>query len=147
MAVGVALGGVVGAGVKVNVAAGARVELGEGAVLGPGSRIEAHGGTVRIGAGARLGERAIVIAHSGIEIGEGAVIGAWATVADAGPTFVDSELPVRRQPLRSAPIRIGARARVGIHAVVGASLPDGAEVAPYEVIEREDRESFDLVPE
>lgn len=123
-----------GAGARVHIAEGARVELGEGAILGPGSRIEAHGGLVRIGAGARLGERAVLVALSGIEIGEGAVIGAWAAVADAGPTFVDSELAVRRQPVRTAPIRIGAGARVGIHAVVGASLPDGAEVAPYAVV-------------
>ncbi len=130
-----------GAGARVHVARGARVELGEGVALGPGSRIEARGGVVRFGAGARLGERAVIVALAGVEIGPGAIVGDWAAVADAGPTWVDAEAAIRRQPLRTTPLRIGAGARVGAHAAVGASVPDGAEVAPYAVVERDEQSS------
>jgi acetyltransferase-like isoleucine patch superfamily enzyme len=129
----------VGRGARVSVARGARVELGAGAVLGPGSRIEAVHGTVRLGPGARLGERAVVVSLSGVDIGAGAVVGDWAAVIDAGPTWRDAEVPTRRQPLRALPVVVGREARVGLHAAVlaGVTLGDGAVVAPYAVVERD----------
>jgi len=127
----------VGAGVRVTVAPGARVILEPGAALGPESRIDAVGGTVRLRRGARLGERAIVVSHAGVEIGAGAVVGDWAAVEGAAPTYADVEAPVREQPLLRAPVTIGAAARVGPHAVVGpgVAVPAGAEVAPYAVLQ------------
>jgi acetyltransferase-like isoleucine patch superfamily enzyme len=128
-------------GARVSVARGARVELGEGAVLGPGSRIEAVAGTVRLGPRARLEERAVVVSLAGVEIGADAVVGAWAAVADAGPTWADPEIATRRQPLRSAPLRVGRDAQVGVHAAVLASVGDGAAIAPYAVVERDEQSS------
>jgi acetyltransferase-like isoleucine patch superfamily enzyme len=119
-------------GVRVRVARGARVVLEDGARLGEGCRIEANGGTVRIGPGAELGSRSVLVAESGIDLGSGCVIGDWALIADAEPTFDDSERPVRLQPLRAEPVRIGDGARIGVHAVVQASVPPGDTVAPYE---------------
>src|SRR4051794_16117053 len=84
-------------GARVPVARGARVELGDGSALGPDSRIEASGGGVTLGAGARLGERAVVTAVAGVEIGPGALVGDWAVVADAEPTAADVETPLRSQ--------------------------------------------------
>ena len=80
-------------GARVRVARGARVVLEPGVVLGPESRIDALGGEVRLGAGARLGERAIVVAHARVEIGAGAVVGDWAALSDVGPTWEDAEPP------------------------------------------------------
>ncbi len=71
--------------------------LGRGVVLGPDSRISAHGGTVKIGAGARLGERVVVVSHAGVEIGEHALIGDWAAIEGAAPTFADAETPIHEQ--------------------------------------------------
>jgi acetyltransferase-like isoleucine patch superfamily enzyme len=112
------------------------VILEPGASLGPESRIDALGGTVRLGRGARLGERAIVVSHAGVEIGARAVVGAWAAVEGATPTFGEVERPVRKQPLRNAPVTIGAGAVVGPHATVGpgVAVPAGAQVAPYTVL-------------
>ena len=122
---------------RVTVAPGARVILEPSASLGPESRIDAVGGTVRLRRGARLGERAIVVSHAGVEIGAGAVVGDWAAVEGAGPTYADVEAPVREQPLLRAPVTIGAAAIVGPHAVVGpgVAVPAGAEVAPYAVLQ------------
>jgi acetyltransferase-like isoleucine patch superfamily enzyme len=130
-----------GAGARVTVAPGARVELGDGVALGPGSRIDARGGVVRLAPGALLGERAVIVALAGVEVGAGAVVGDWAAVADAGPTWASAETAIRRQPLRVAPLRIGDGAHVGAHASVGASVADGAVVAPYAVVEREPQSS------
>jgi acetyltransferase-like isoleucine patch superfamily enzyme len=115
---------------RVQVAPGARVVLEDGCLLGQGSRIEANGGTVRIGRGARLGARSVLVAHAGIDVGAGCVVGEWAMIADAEPTFDNPERPTRLQPVRTAPVQLGDGARIGVHATVEA----GATIAPGEVV-------------
>jgi acetyltransferase-like isoleucine patch superfamily enzyme len=126
------------AGARVHVAPGARVVLGERVRLGPDSRIEAVAGTIRIGAGTSVGERAVIVAHAGVEVGARAAIGDWAAISDVAPTFDDVERPVRAQPLRTAPIRVGAGAVLGPHASLGpgATVAAGEEVAAYAVLPR-----------
>jgi acetyltransferase-like isoleucine patch superfamily enzyme len=119
-------------GVQVRAARGARVVLEDGCLLGEGCRIEANRGTVRIGPGARLGARSVLVAEAGIDVGAGCVVGEWAMIADAEPTFDDPERPTRLQPLRAAPVSIGDGARIGTHAIVQARVAAGEVVAPYE---------------
>lgn len=121
---------------RIEVARGARVILGPGVVIGPDVRIAAHGGTVKVGAGAWVGERAIIVSRAGVEIGEHAVIGDWAAIEDAAPTFADVERPINAQPALTGLVRVGARARIGTHAVLGAGteVPAGGTVAPYAVV-------------
>ena len=129
----------VGPGARVRVARGARVVLAPGVSLGPESRIDAVGGEVRIGRGARLGERAIVVAHARVQIGAGALIGDWAAVTDVGPTWEAVETPVREQPVRRAPVTVGDGAVLGPHAALGpgATVAPGEQVAPYAVLPAE----------
>jgi acetyltransferase-like isoleucine patch superfamily enzyme len=117
-------------GARVHVARGARVVLEDGCLLGEGCRIEAQRGIVRIGPGARLGARSVLVALAGIDVGLQAAVGEWALIADAEPTFADPERPTRLQPIHAAPVRVGERARIGAHAAV---LP-GATIAPGEVV-------------
>jgi acetyltransferase-like isoleucine patch superfamily enzyme len=114
----------VGRGVRISVAPGARVVLEDGCVLGQRSRIEAHDGIVRIGAGARIGERALLVARAGIDIGARCDVGDWAMIADTDPAFAE----------RAAPVRLGDGARIGLHAAVlaGATVAPGEVVRPYE---------------
>jgi acetyltransferase-like isoleucine patch superfamily enzyme len=123
-------------GARVRASGGGRVRLGDGCLLGPGSRIEAPGGTVDIGAGARLGERSVIVALSRVAVGAGATVGEWAVLSDAEPSGADVELPVRLQPLRPAPIEVGAGARIGAHAALGAGarLAAGEAVGSYAVV-------------
>jgi acetyltransferase-like isoleucine patch superfamily enzyme len=127
---------VVGSGVRIAIAPGASVTLGDGVELGEQARIEALGGRVRIGAGTRLGERCTLAAAAGIEIGSGCSIGDYVLFADAEPSFDDVEAPIRLQPLRPAPIRVGDGARIGAHAALlaGAQVADGAVVGSYAVV-------------
>jgi len=122
-------------GARVRVARGARVVLEPGVVLGPESRIDALSGEVRLGAGARLGERAIVVAHVRVEIGAGAVVGDWAALTDVGPTWEEVEIPVRGQAVVRAPVEVGPGAVLGPHASLGpgATVAAGEAVAPYTV--------------
>ena len=76
-------------GARVNVAPGARVVLGDRVRLGPDSRIEAVSGVVRVGAGASIGERAVIVAHESVEIGARVAVGDWAALDDSAPTYDD----------------------------------------------------------
>jgi acetyltransferase-like isoleucine patch superfamily enzyme len=117
-------------GVRVSITRGARVVLEDGCLLGEGCRIEAAGGTIRIGADAQIGPRALLVALAGIEIGAACVVGEWALIADHEPTYEDPERPTRLQPLHAGKVRVGDGARIGAH----ASLLAGATVAPGEVV-------------
>ena len=74
-----------------------------------------------------------------MEIGAGALIGDWAAVTDVGPTWAAVETPVREQPVRRAPITVGAGAVLGPHAALGpgATVAAGQLVAPYAVLPAE----------
>ena len=121
-------------GVRITVAPGARVVLEDGCLLGEGCRIEAAGGTVRVGRRARLGSRSLLVALAGIDVGADCSVGEWAVIADHDPTYEDPERPTRLQPLRAEPVRLGDGARIGAHAALpaGATVPPGAVIGSYE---------------
>jgi UDP-3-O-[3-hydroxymyristoyl] glucosamine N-acyltransferase len=117
----------IGRGVRIEVARGARLWLGDGCVLGAGSRVLVRGGSVRIGPGTRLDDDCRVVAHAGVTIGSRCVLGPQAAVVDSEPEFGEVEVPVRLQGLAAVPVVIGDGVVVGAGAVVlgGASVPDG----------------------
>jgi acetyltransferase-like isoleucine patch superfamily enzyme len=127
----------IGRGVVLDVDATASLELGDGCVLEDGVRIHAREqAVVRIGAGAVLGERAVVLAHCAVEIGAGAVLGPDAVLIDFEHRTDDVETPVRLQGLRTAAVRVGDGARVGPRAVLerGTTVAPGGVVAPHAVV-------------
>ena len=117
----------VGRGVRVEVARGAQLWLGDGCVLGAGSRVLVRGGSVRIGAGTRLDDGCRVVAHTGVTIGSRCVLGPQVAVMDAEPEIGEVEVPVRLQGLAASPVVIGNGVLVGPGAVVlaGARVSDG----------------------
>jgi acetyltransferase-like isoleucine patch superfamily enzyme len=110
---------------------GGVLDIAPDAVVGAGTRFHVRGATVRIGAGARLGERCVILAHAGIDVGDGAVLGDDVVLVDFAHRTDDPETPVRHQGLDARPIVIGAGAVIGHRAVVerGAVVPAGARVA------------------
>ena len=58
------------------------------------------------------------------------------SLTDSDPGLADVETPVRLQPLRTSPIRVGDGARIGARAAIlaGAGLGDGAVVGSYAVV-------------
>jgi acetyltransferase-like isoleucine patch superfamily enzyme len=131
--------GALGRGVVLDVAPGARLELGEGCAVGSRSRLHVRAGTMRIGAGAILGERCTLVAHAGIDIGAGAVLGDEAVVVDFDHRHHDPEVPVRLQGVVGSPVVIGAGARIGARAAIqrGVTIGEGAQIAALSVVTRD----------
>ena len=134
-----ARGAAFGRGVVVEVAPGARLEVGEGCAIGAGTRLHVRAGTVRIGPGAVLGERCMLATHAGIEIGEGAVLGDEAVVVDFDHRHDDPEAPIRLQGIEATPVAIGAGARIGPRTAIqrGVTIGARADVGPLSVVTRD----------
>ena len=118
-----------------DVTGGGSLEIAPDAVIGAGTRFHVHGGTVVIGAGARLGERCVVLCHERVEVGPGALLGDDVVLVDFAHDYADPETPTRQQRLLTAPVVVGARARIGHRAVLepGVTVPPGGTVAPGRV--------------
>jgi acetyltransferase-like isoleucine patch superfamily enzyme len=130
---------VVGRGVRLQANPGAEIVLGDGCRIGDGTRIVVQAGSVRLGAGAVLGERCTVVAHSGVTIGARARLGDGAVIVDFDHVFEDVERPIRVQPLKSTPVAIGDGARIGLGASIlrGVCVGAGAIVEPRAVVTRD----------
>jgi acetyltransferase-like isoleucine patch superfamily enzyme len=127
-----------GRGVRFDLAPGALVTLGDGCEIGPGSRFHVTG-QVRIGAGARLGERCVIAAHERIDVGAGARLDDEVVLIDFDHETADVERPIRVQGLRTAPVVIGDGARLAAGATVlrGVVVGTGASVRPRGVVTRD----------
>jgi acetyltransferase-like isoleucine patch superfamily enzyme len=121
--------------VRIHIAPGARLLLGEAVTIGRGTRLTVNGGTLRIGEGAHIGERCAIIVHERVDIAPGARIEDWVSITDFEPVFDDPERPVRLQGVRARPIVVGAGAVVDLAAnlTAGARVAPRARVAPHEV--------------
>jgi len=129
----------IGRHTQLRVLCGGQLVLGDGVRIGDRTRIVVQGGQVEIGAGARLGERCTIVAHERVTIGPSAWLQDGAVLVDFEHVVEDVELPIRVQPLVSAPITIGERARIGLGAGVlrGVSVGAGATVGPHAVVTRD----------
>jgi acetyltransferase-like isoleucine patch superfamily enzyme len=129
----------VGRRVRVTLAPGAQLVLGDGCRLGDGTRIVVNQGRVEIGAGAVLGPRCTIVAHAGVTIGAGARLDEGTVIVDFDHVFDDVERPIRAQPLRASAVAIGDGARIGLGVSVlrGVSVGAGATVGPHAVVTRD----------
>jgi acetyltransferase-like isoleucine patch superfamily enzyme len=126
-----------GRGVRLDLAPGAVLALGDNCRVGDGCRFHlGAGAAVVIGDGARLGERCVVAAHERVEIGPAARLGDEVVLIDFDHDVGDVERPVREQPLLTAPVVIGPRAVVGTAAGVlrGVTVGEGARVGVRSVV-------------
>jgi acetyltransferase-like isoleucine patch superfamily enzyme len=119
-----------------DVSEGGALDVASDAVIGDGTRFHVRGATVTVGAGARLGERCVILAHAGVEIGAGAVLGDDVVLVDFAHRHDDPETPVRHQGLAARPIRVGAGAVIGHRAVIeaGAVIAPGARIGEMTVV-------------
>jgi acetyltransferase-like isoleucine patch superfamily enzyme len=128
-----------GRGVRLSLAHGAQVVLGDGCRIGEHTRIVVNHGVVEIGAGATLGPRCTIVAHAGVTIGAGACLGEGTVVVDFDHVFDDVEQPIRTQPLTATAVTIGDGARIGLGASVlrGVTVGTQATVGPHAVVTRD----------
>jgi acetyltransferase-like isoleucine patch superfamily enzyme len=126
-----------GRGVRLDLAPGALLTLGDGCRIGDGCRFHlGAGAAVTLGPGARLGERCVVAAHERVEIGPGARLEDEAVLIDFDHDVRDVERPVREQGLVTSPVVIGERAVIGHAAGVlrGVTVGAGARVGVRSVV-------------
>jgi acetyltransferase-like isoleucine patch superfamily enzyme len=130
---------VLGRGVRVTLAPGAQLLLGDGCRIGGRTRIVVNRGRVDVGAGAVLGPRCTIVAHAGVTIGAGARLDEGAVIVDFDHVFEDVERPIRAQPLAATAVTIGEGARIGLEASVlrGVSVGAQATVGPHAVVTRD----------
>jgi carbonic anhydrase/acetyltransferase-like protein (isoleucine patch superfamily) len=102
----------------------ARVVIRSGAALGDGARVEARGGTLRIGADAAIGAHASLA--GAVTIGRECVVGDWARAEGAAQLGDRARLAAHAVALSGA--RVGAGAVVGSYAVVDGPVAAGAVV-------------------
>lgn len=132
---------------RFDLAPGALVVLGDRCRVGDGCRFHlGAGAAVHVGPEADLGERCVIAAHERVEIGAGARLGDEAVLIDFDHDVRDVERPVREQGVLTAPVvigeratigaaagvlrgvTVGPRARVGVRAVVTHDVPPGVRV-------------------
>jgi acetyltransferase-like isoleucine patch superfamily enzyme len=136
--------------VRVQLAPGAQLLLGDGCRIGERTRIAVNQGVVDIGAGAVLGPRCTIVAHAGVAVGAGAQLAEGTVVVDFDHVVDDVERPIRTQPLVATTVTIGAGARIGLGACVlrGVTVGERATVGPHAVVTRDvaERASVGGVP-
>jgi acetyltransferase-like isoleucine patch superfamily enzyme len=126
-----------GRGVRLDLAPGSQLALGDGARIGDGCRFHlGAGASVAVAAGAKLGERCVLAAHERIEIHARARLDDEVVLIDFDHDLRDVERPVRQQGLVTAPVVIGERASIGASAGVlrGVTVGAGARVGVRAVV-------------
>jgi acetyltransferase-like isoleucine patch superfamily enzyme len=118
-------------GVRIHVARGADLTLGDAVQVGEGTRLTVNAGRLSVGTGAHIGERCTIVVHERVEIAAGARIEDWVSITDFEPVDDDPERPVREQGVRARPVVVGEGAVVDL----AANLTAGASVAPLSRVE------------
>jgi acetyltransferase-like isoleucine patch superfamily enzyme len=126
-----------GRGLRLSLAPGALLALGDGCELGDGCRLHVGpGAVVRIGAGAVLAERCVISCRERVDVGPCARLGREAVIIDFDLDVADVERPVREQGIVTAPVVIGEDAVIGAAAGVlrGVTVGAGARVDVRSVV-------------
>lgn len=118
-----------GRGVTVQAFDGGQIDLGPGCLVQDHAVLIAKGGRIAVAANSQIGHGSVVVSCSDISIGEGVLIAEHVTIRDQDHGH-EADLPLGRQGLRSAPVRIGDH--VWIAAKV--TVTRGVEIAEHAVV-------------
>ena len=129
----------IGPRVTLQIARGARVELGRWSWVGHGTKIRAHEGLVSIGAKTVLGQECTISAFQRVSIGRECVIADRVMLIDFDHVVVDVERPIREQGIYKRDVRVGNNVWVGYGACIlrGVTVGDNAIVGANAVVTRD----------
>jgi len=116
----------IGRDVVLRAAPGARLVVEAGTALGDAARVEAHGGVLRIGAGAAIGAHASLA--GAVTIGRECVVGDWARAE--GDAVLADRARLAAHAVALAGARVGAGAVVASYVVVDGAVGPGAVARP-----------------
>ncbi|HTW93391.1 MAG TPA: acyltransferase [Tepidisphaeraceae bacterium] len=93
---------------------------------------------IHLGHGSYFNRYTMIDAHERIEFGSHCIIGPFCYFTDADHQIEEGK-PIRLQPMKTAPVRIGKDVWIGAHVCVlkGVTIGDGAVVAAGAVVTRE----------
>lgn len=113
-----------------------RLELGAWCWIGADNRLRAHEGSVRVGPKVVLGRDNVVNGYLDIEIGENALLSDWIYITDFDHRYTDLDVPIRKQGIVKAPVRIGADVWIGEKASVlrGADIGTGSVIGSQTLV-------------
>jgi carbonic anhydrase/acetyltransferase-like protein (isoleucine patch superfamily) len=114
----------VGRGAMLRAAPGARLVIRSGAAVGDAARLEARGGTLRVGADAAIGAHASLA--GAVTIGRECVVGDWARAE--GDAQLEDRARLAAHAVALGGARVGAGAIVASYAVVDGTIAAGAVV-------------------
>ena len=122
--------------VVLTHAAGARVRIGRGVVLGQGWLSVLPGARLEIGDTVGLNQCFTLLCSTEVTIGAETMIGELVSIRDQDHRFDRPEVPIREQGYTSAPIAIGRNVWIGRGAAIlkGATIGDGAVIAANAVV-------------
>jgi acetyltransferase-like isoleucine patch superfamily enzyme len=129
----------IGPTVKLQIARGARVELGRWSWLGHGTKIRCHEGLVSIGAKTVMGQECTISAYQHVSIGRECVIADRVMLIDFDHGMVEVERPIRLQGIYKRDVRVGNNVWIGYGACIlrGVTIGDNAVVGTNAVVTRD----------
>jgi acetyltransferase-like isoleucine patch superfamily enzyme len=135
----VEFGGMVFFGRRVELTAPrhrGRLRLGPWCWIGNDNRLRSHEGSVRLGPKVVLGRDNVVNSYLDVEIGENALLGDWIYVCDFDHRHDRVDVPIRKQGIAKAPVRIGADVWIGEKASIlrGADIGAGSVIASQSLV-------------
>jgi len=128
-----------GRGLELQVARGARIELGRFVWVGDGTKIRCHEGSVEIGAKTVLGQECTISAYRRVRIGEECVIADRAMFIDFDHGVVEVERPIRAQGIYTREVEVGSNVWIGYGACIlrGVRVGDNSIVGTNSVVTKD----------
>lgn len=112
------------------------LEIGRWVWVGRGTAIRCHEGYLRIGDKVVFGGNDTVNCYLDVDIGEETILADSVYIADFDHRYEDPAVPIRKQGIAKAPVRIGRDCWIGEKATVlrGSEVGDGSVVGAHALV-------------
>ncbi len=129
----------IGPGVVLQIAKGARIEIGRWSWLGHGCKLRSHEGVISIGAKTVLGQECTISAYQHVSIGRECVIADRVMLIDFDHGMVEVERPIRLQGIYKRDVRVGHNCWIGYGACIlrGVTVGDNAIIGTSTVVTKD----------
>lgn len=116
-----------------------RLTLGRWVWVGAGNAIRCHEGNLRIGNKVVFGRTNTINCYLDIEIGDDCIFADWIYVCDFDHRYEDMTIPIKKQGIVKAPVKIGANCWLAEKSTVlrGVTIGEGSVIASHALVNRD----------